>query len=232
MQLILHKLAAGTALLGSTLLPLTALGQTDVSAGTQGGLVAQLRAQINALELQLKAIKLGASSWNASTTLPWPTKLTPKDTQTCVRAFGRLVAPGLKAKVDAEGSKWCGDLPPGIAKKLGKVVIPPPAHSTTTLDTTAPRILNIMTDVRASSTVLFWVTNEVATSTLYYSPSNPVVLGSATTTTVTADGRFGGRVHTLEVGNLATSTTYYGVIQARDKSGNIGLSQQFSFRTM
>jgi len=89
----------------------------------------------------------------------------------------------------------------------------------TPADTVAPKISNVYAVVGTSSVAVNWVTNEAATSKIFYGTTLPVnVLASTTanvenTTLVTN--------HTLTLGGLATSTKYYFVIESKDATGNV-----------
>ncbi len=94
-------------------------------------------------------------------------------------------------------------------------------------DTTGPTISGISAVVATSTAVVQWTTNENSNSKLYYSTVNPLVFGSATTVVnpslVTA--------HTLSLSGLATSTTYYYVVESADAILNVSTSSQQSFTT-
>jgi hypothetical protein len=94
-------------------------------------------------------------------------------------------------------------------------------------DTTAPVISAISAIVGSTTVTVNWTTNENSTTKVYYGTVNPIVLGSATTlasaSLLTA--------HALTLSGLATSTTYYYVVESVDGASNVGTSSQQSFTT-
>ncbi|MDO8574453.1 MAG: hypothetical protein Q7R86_02400, partial [bacterium] len=89
-------------------------------------------------------------------------------------------------------------------------------------------ITNISHVSSVTSTSVNWKTNEDSTGTVYYATSTPVVIGAGVLSEV--DGDF-EKNHQVELSNLLTGTTYYYVIEATDRSGNVATSSQFSFNT-
>lgn len=161
---------------------------------------------------------------------------TPIVTEGCVSVPpGHLVAPGWLKKqgVTKPVLSVCQKLPPGIAKKLGlnpntgtttPPVIPP------VVDTTAPVISSLMSSsTSATTTRISWVTNEFATTKVTFGTSSPVLSSVATTTPATIAGYLLN--HSVDLGNLSTSTTYYYVVESRDILGNTATSSQGSFAT-
>ncbi|TSC71010.1 MAG: Peptidoglycan binding protein, partial [Parcubacteria group bacterium Gr01-1014_70] len=134
---------------------------------------------------------------------------------------GLLIAPGIQKKLDFVPQPLPGQrIPPGIAKKLG---------TTTLSDTTAPAISNIRaTSTTGSGTHITWTTNENSTSKVWYSSTSPVNLSSASL------GSSSSLVvnHDITLGNLATSTTYYYIVDSSDAAGNRATSSQQSFATL
>ncbi len=93
------------------------------------------------------------------------------------------------------------------------------------LDTTAPVISGIVATSIAGTTTISFATNESTTGRIYVGTTNPLVIGTATsmallTATTTHSAIFTG---------LATSTTHYYVIVAKDASANTATSSQGSF---
>jgi peptidoglycan hydrolase-like protein with peptidoglycan-binding domain len=156
------------------------------------------------------------------------TSTTGTSTNGCVRIPpGHFIAPGW---IKNHGGvvpmvPACQMLPPGIAKKLG-------GHGTSTppVDVTAPIIsaLSVSTTT-ASTSQIVWTTNELATTKLIVGTSSPVLSSGATTTPVIVGGLSTG--HTVNLSNLATSTTYYFVALSADNAGNTATSSQMSFTT-
>ncbi|MBX4198626.1 peptidoglycan-binding protein [Candidatus Parcubacteria bacterium] len=157
---------------------------------------------------------------------------------------GHLIAPGFLKKhppMNVMGSttpgnastspsmRPCIKLPPGIAKKLpGFGTTTPPIIPPVT-DTASPVISSLVAStVTASTSRIMWTTNEAATTKLMYGTSTPVV--SASSTTVILSGL--SLAHTVDLGNLATSTTYYFVAVSADAVGNSATSSQMSFTTL
>jgi len=103
-------------------------------------------------------------------------------------------------------------------------------HSFTTSsapDTTAPVISAFSISPASTTAQATWTTDETATSKVYYGTTTPLVLGSASSasdsTLVTS--------HTLEITGLATSTTYYAVVESKDAANNAAVSSETSFLT-
>jgi hypothetical protein len=147
-------------------------------------------------------------------------------TTTCpTKAFGHLFAPGwLKRNSKTTVPAGCL-LPYGIAKKLGIAV---PGTGTTT-DAVAPAISSIVVTPGATTAMVTWNTNEAADSAVFFSASLPV--NTSATATQTVSSPLGITTHSLRLQNLATSTTYYAVVRARDAAGNVTFSSPVSFVT-
>jgi hypothetical protein len=144
----------------------------------------------------------------------------------CLRAYGHLIAPGWLKKngpVTLPPNCW---MPFGIAKKFSG------NNSTTTppvVDTTPPVIRNIVTSTSTSTISLGWNTDELTTTKVYYSTTLPVNLAATSTPFVVNNTLVLN--HAISIPNLATSTTYYLVIESRDLANNITTSQTFSLIT-
>ena len=97
------------------------------------------------------------------------------------------------------------------------------------VDTTAPQIMYATTvDLKATSTRAVWITNESSDSKIWISTSTPVDTSVAPTASSTSSVYY----HDLSLGNLATSTTYYYVLQSTDASGNKGTLTGNFFQTL
>jgi peptidoglycan hydrolase-like protein with peptidoglycan-binding domain len=94
-------------------------------------------------------------------------------------------------------------------------------------DTTPPTISAVNASPASTTATVSWTTNEAATSKVYYGTATPLVLSSASTVT---DGAF-LTSHSLGLTNLATSTTYYVVVESADAATNAATSSEFSFTT-
>ena len=95
-------------------------------------------------------------------------------------------------------------------------------------DITAPVISSInTTGVSSTTATVNWTTNESATSKVYYSTSNPINLGTALTQSVSGMTTS----HSVVLPNLASSTTYFYVVESADASSNTATSSQQSFST-
>ncbi len=148
---------------------------------------------------------------------------------------GHLVAPGWLKKqgITKPVISPCQKLPPGIAKKLG---VPPTTGTTTppvippVVDITAPVISSLISSsTNATTTRISWVTNEFATTKVTFGTTSPVLSSIATTTPVTIAGYLLN--HSVDLGNLGTSTTYYYVVESADILGNTATSSQGAFVT-
>lgn len=96
-------------------------------------------------------------------------------------------------------------------------------------DTTSPVISSLgvsgITEISAS---ISWVTDEDATSKVWYSTSTLVSVGEFSE--IEQDGSLIIN-HDLELSSLAMSTTYYYVVVSSDSSGNTATSSELSFTT-
>lgn len=98
--------------------------------------------------------------------------------------------------------------------------------ATTTPDTTAPVISNIVSSPLTTTAGIAWDTNENTTYELWYGTATPVILGTPNMT---------GGLNTHQavgISSLSPDTTYYFVIAAKDASGNISTSTEQSFKTL
>jgi len=156
---------------------------------------------------------------------------------------GHLIAPGWLRKHDGEIQivPPCQDLPPGIEKKLRGTTTPPVATTTPPApppppppppppsDTTAPVISSVTAvEVTSSSAKIRWVTNESASSKVWYATSTPILAQSPTsmvaTSTLVAD-------HSVMLETLTASSTYYYKVSSTDAANNTSTSDEFNFTT-
>ncbi len=107
-----------------------------------------------------------------------------------------------------------------FAATTGVVVVPP-------TDTTAPVISDTNIKIGSGNATISWNTDEFATSKIYYATSSPVDV-SATSTLSISDSTL-VKQHLMSLSGLATSTTYYFVIESKDASGNTARSSVLSF---
>ncbi len=96
-------------------------------------------------------------------------------------------------------------------------------------DTVAPIISNIATKVSASGSTITWMTNEPATSEVFYSLNTPVDVNLGSTSSV--GDKTLKTEHSLEITGLNSSTLYYFVIKSEDGSSNSSLSNENIFVT-
>lgn len=152
---------------------------------------------------------------------------------------GHLIAPGWLRKHDGEKLivPACQILPPGIEKKLNhdndrdRDDDRDDDHkATTTLDTTAPVISSIVTSVGASTTTINWITNEAATSKVYFGTTTPLSISASSTLSISNSSLVNN--HSISLSGLATSTTYFFVVESKDSSANTTISAQNSFVTL
>ncbi|MBI4225043.1 MAG: fibronectin type III domain-containing protein [Candidatus Sungbacteria bacterium] len=100
-----------------------------------------------------------------------------------------------------------------------------------TVDTAAPIIFNLSVNgVTNTSVHVTWSTNERSTSKVWYSATNPVVVGGNATLAVSSGMLVTN--HDLALTGLATGTVYYYVVESTDESGNKVVSAQSSFVTL
>lgn len=94
----------------------------------------------------------------------------------------------------------------------------------TALDTTAPVTTSLLVTPAATTTIVSWTTNELATSAVWYGTTTPPTLVVSSPTLVTS--------HSLTLSGLATSTVYNYLIVSADASGNAATSTQNTFTTL
>lgn len=161
---------------------------------------------------------------------------------------GHLIAPGWlkKNREDRPVISECErkNLPPGIRKLLNDDDHDDDGddddddrfdrrrdHGTTTspvADTTAPVISAIgVSSISSTTATVSWTTNENATGKVYYGTTTPVALGSA----LTVGNSALITSHSFGLTGLATSTTYYYVLESKDAAANTATTSTQSFTT-
>ena len=126
-----------------------------------------------------------------------------------------------------EGAGSSGKIPPGLLTAPG---IQKKLCATSTLDTTAPVISDVMaTSTTASTTQIKWLTNELSNSKVWYSTSTPVLASAPTPAVSSTDYVLN---HSITLSGLTASTTYYYLVASTDKSGNTTTSAETLFITL
>jgi peptidoglycan hydrolase-like protein with peptidoglycan-binding domain len=98
-----------------------------------------------------------------------------------------------------------------------------------TPDTTAPVISSVsVSGLASTSASIMWTTNELSTSKVYFGTVNPLNL----TTAANVSSSTLATAHSLMLSGLATSTTYFYVVQSADASSNTATTTQSSFTTL
>ena len=96
------------------------------------------------------------------------------------------------------------------------------------LDTTAPLISNVSSNVSTNTADITWDTDEESDSVVWYSTTTPVALSSSllieSADLVTS--------HTISLSGLSINTTYYFIVSSLDSSGNKATSTESSFITL
>lgn len=139
-----------------------------------------------------------------------------------------------------EGAGKSGKIPPGlltapgILKKLGLATTTPPYddddEDEDENDVTPPVISGISaTNITATSTRIVWITNEKATSKVWYSAATPVTTASTTPSASSSELVIN---HDIGLSDLTASTTYYYFVSSSDKKGNTASSSESSFTTL
>ena len=95
-------------------------------------------------------------------------------------------------------------------------------------DTTAPVISSVSaSSIASTSASVIWMTDEAATSKVYYGITTPLVLSGA----ATVSGTELLTSHFLPVTGLTASTTYYYVVESADATSNAATSSEQDFLT-
>ena len=102
-----------------------------------------------------------------------------------------------------------------------------PGKATTTPDTTAPIISDIRVRTGHTRALVAWETNEKSSAKIYYSTTSPATTGSPSV----IGYNYFSKNHYALIQGLSSSTTYYFLIEVKDKFGNTTLSPQSSFTT-
>jgi hypothetical protein len=142
----------------------------------------------------------------------------------CFKALGHLIAPGwIKNFGSLSVSEDCV-LPFGIAKKFRGTT-----HGTSTPDTSAPVISNIVISTTHNSATVSWTTNENSNSTICWSVLSGIDVSSSTVSKLVNGNMVKNHVMTLT--GLSATTTYYAKVKSTDSSNNTSVSSEFSFKT-
>ena len=94
-------------------------------------------------------------------------------------------------------------------------------------DVTPPVITALSLNVGSTTAALAWTTSEAASGKVFYGTSTPLALGTALsvgTSTLSTS-------HAITLQGLATSTTYFAVVESKDASGNAAVGSEVSFTT-
>ncbi len=97
-------------------------------------------------------------------------------------------------------------------------------------DTTPPVILSTGVSASSTSAVISWVTNEAATSKVYFGSVSPLNIMS--TSTFSVSNTTLATSHTIGITGLTTSTTYFFIIESANAASNSTTSTQQSFTTL
>ena len=101
--------------------------------------------------------------------------------------------------------------------------------ATTSSDTGAPVISNVVTTISTSTVKIGWINNENTTGRVFYSTTLPVTLSGSSSLFV--DSASTTKSHVVTVPGLNPNTTYYLVIESTDLAGNVSTSATFSAKT-
>ena len=101
--------------------------------------------------------------------------------------------------------------------------------ATSTPDTTAPVISNLVSSAATSTAEISWDTDETSNSKVWYSTTTPLVI-SSTTSSVSSTSLITN--HTISLLNLTASTTYYFIVVSVDETDNSATSTESSFTTL
>lgn len=105
------------------------------------------------------------------------------------------------------------------------------------LDIASPYFYNLTVQTGSNNATLNWSTNELSRTKIYYD-TRPLLAYETTrnfqeptiTGLVAADDNY-NLIHSTNLINLQPQTTYYYIIEATDKSGNLSVTTQGTFRT-
>lgn len=141
--------------------------------------------------------------------------------------FGALTLKAVKRFQSENGLDQVGNVGPKTRALLNGIL-----NGTTSVGDVGylvPQINELFsTSTSASSAYVFWTSNKLSTSQLWYSLSSP-----ATTTPVAIISDNNKSLsHSHNIYGLATSTTYYYVVKITDDRGNSATSTEKTFVTM
>lgn len=177
-----------------------------------------------------------STATSASSSTPWNNgKAKGKDKRPCaIVPPGHLIAPGWLKKhkdEDRQVVPECQKLPKGIKDLLERDHDDDNDHGTTTppvADVIAPVISSISTsNISTTSASVSWLTNEPASSKLYYATTTPVNLSTA----LTVSNSSLVTNHILNLAGLTASTTYYYVLESADAAANTATTSTQNFAT-
>lgn len=141
---------------------------------------------------------------------------------------GHLIAPGWLKKHDRPAISECErqNLPPGIRKLFDD---DDDDRDERRHGTTTPPVISAInvSNIASTTATVSWQTNENATGKVYYGTTTPVALGSA----LTVSNNALVKNHSFGLTSLATSTTYYYVLESRDAAANTATTSTQSFAT-
>lgn len=132
-----------------------------------------------------------------------------------------VITPGMRMEKDG---KWSSVTP----CNGGTGTTTPPATGS---DTTAPTISSIVASPAQTSVGITWSTNEPASGKVYYGTTSPLNLASAASVNESSWWSQWHTNHSVNIAGLAASTTYYFIVESKDKKGNTATSTQQSFKT-
>lgn len=97
-------------------------------------------------------------------------------------------------------------------------------------DTTAPILSSISTGVSSTTINVSWITNESATSKVYYKAGTVIDISTSTTPFIVNNTLLTS--HSIVIPNLGTSTEYRIVIESKDSTGNTATSSVIGATTL
>ena len=100
--------------------------------------------------------------------------------------------------------------------------------TTIPLDINAPTFSDIAVAHASETATVSWKTNENATGKIYYGTVTPLTPSTAPNTKLDTGYSLN---HSFDLTGLATSTTYYFVLEGKDNAGNIATSTEHQFTT-
>jgi len=96
-------------------------------------------------------------------------------------------------------------------------------------DVIAPIISRVRVNAGSADGTISWITDEKATSQVFYSLNTPLDMNSSVTKSVSKDSL--NIKHALDLPDLTSNTIYYFVIKTVDASGNVKISPEYRFMT-